>query len=61
MSVEINCDDCKLTIASGELTYCESCFEELKKVIDELEDKNADLERTIINLKNDISELEKEG
>ena len=56
MSIEASCNDCGHSIDCGELTYCESCFINLKdqvekclEKIDELEDKISDLEKELPN------------
>lgn len=51
MAAIIRCDECRKEQDTGDNIYCESCYEELKKEIDELGSVIDGLKDEIRNLK----------
>lgn len=62
MSIDIYCvcDECKITMSSGEETICIDCFVKVQNELKDCEDDNAGLVKDIEGYREDIAALQDE-
>jgi len=52
--IKIECGNCRCDLNTGDLVFCEDCYKELERQIEELEDENYKLTEAVDELREEV-------